>query len=87
MKQLINFCPVHGYKEEGTITTRFDMCVQNKVDRYHLVLAALKRLPQLGNRGSSLSQMCNDKLVMHQQYIREYGEDMPEIRNWKWKDK
>ena len=78
---------VHGYDEEGTITTRFDMCVQNKVDRYHLVLAALKRLPQLGNRGSSLSQMCNDKLVMHQQYIREYGEDMPEIRNWKWKDK
>jgi len=78
---------VHGYDEEGTITTRFDMCVQNKIDRYHLVLAALKRLPQLGNRGSSLSQMCNDKLIMHQQYIREYGEDMPEVKNWRWKDR
>lgn len=78
---------VHGYNEEGTITTRFDMCVQNKLDRYHLVLAALKRLPQLGNRGSALVQMCNDKLVMHKQYIYKYGEDMPEIKNWKWKDK
>lgn len=77
---------VHGYNEEGTITTRFDMCVQNKIDRYHLVLAALKRLPQLGNRGSSLAQMCKDKLVMHKQYIYEHGEDMPEIKNWKWKD-
>ena len=78
---------VHGYNEEGTITTRFDMCVQNKIDRYHLVLAALKRLPQLGNRGASLAQMCKDKLVIHKQYIYENGEDMPEIKNWKWKDK
>ena len=78
---------VHGYNEEGTITTRFDMCVQNKIDRYHLVLAALKRLPQLGNRGSSLNQLCKDKLVIHKQYIYEYGEDMPEIKNWKWEDK
>jgi len=77
---------VHGYNEEGTITTRFDMCVQNKIDRYHLVLAALKRLPMLGNRGASLSQMCKDKLVMHKQYIYEHGEDMPEVKNWKWKD-
>ena len=78
---------VHGYNEEGTITTRFDMCVQNKIDRYHLVLAALKRLPQLGNRGSSLNQLCKDKLVIHKQYIYEHGEDMPEIKNWKWEDK
>ena len=78
---------VHGYNEEGTITTRFDMCVQNGIDRYHLVLAALKRLPQLGNRGSMLTQMCKDKLVMHKQYIYEYGEDMPEIKNWVWEDK
>ena len=78
---------VHGYDEEGTITTRFDMCVQNKIDRYHLVLAALKRLPQLGNRGASLAQMCKDKLVMHKQYIYEHGEDMSEIKNWRWKDK
>ena len=77
---------VHGYNEEGTITTRFDMCVQNGIDRYHLVLAALKRLPKLGNRGSMLTQLCNDKLVMHKQYIYEHGEDMPEIKNWVWKD-
>ena len=77
---------VHGYNEEGTITTRFDMCVQNGIDRYHLVLAALKRLPKLGNRGSMLTQLCKDKLVMHKQYIYEHGEDMPEIKNWVWKD-
>lgn len=77
---------VHGYKEEGTITTRFDMCVQNGIDRYHLVLAALNRLPQLGNRGAMLNQLCKDKLVTHKQYITEYGKDMPEIQNWQWKD-
>ncbi len=77
---------VHGYKEEGTITTRFDMCVQNEIDRYHLVLAALKRLPQLGNRGAMLNQICKDKLVIHKQYIYEYGKDMPEVQNWQWKD-
>ena len=76
---------VHGYKEEGTITTPFDMRVQNELDRYHLVLAALKHLPQLGNRGSILNQICKDKLVSHKQYIKEYGEDMPEIKNWTWK--
>ena len=77
---------VHGYKEEGTITTRFDMCVQNEIDRYHLVLAALKNLPQLGNRSAMLNQLCKDKLVMHKQYIYEYGKDMPEIVNWQWED-
>lgn len=76
---------VHGYKEEGTITTRFDMCVQNEIDRYHLVLAALKRIPKLGNRSSLLMQLCKDKLVIHKQYIKEYGQDMPEIQNWQWK--
>ena len=78
---------VHGYNEEGTITTRFDMCVQNGIDRYHLVLAALKRLPQLGNRSALLKQSCKDKLVMHKQYIYEHGEDMPEIQNWHWEEK
>ena len=77
---------VHGYNEEGTITTRFDMCVQNGIDRYHLVQAALKRLPQLGNRGALLNQLCKDKLVIHKQYIYEHGEDMPEVRNWEWND-
>ena len=78
---------VHGYKEEGTITTPFDMRVQNGIDRYHLVLSALRRLPKLGNKSSSLSQLCQDKLVMHKQYIEEFGKDMDEIINWKWQDK
>ena len=78
---------VHGYKEEGTITTRFDMCVQNGLDRYHLVLAALKHLPQLGNRSALLNQLCKDKLVIHKQYIYEHGKDMPEIQDWQWKGK
>ncbi len=76
---------VHGYLEEGTITTTFDMKVQNKLDRYHLVMDALKYLPQLGDRKASLIEWCKDKLIEHKEYIHEYGEDMPEIRNWTWK--
>ena len=75
---------VYGYKEEGTITTPFDMRVQNEIDRFNLVKNAVKVLPQLGNRGSYLIQQMNDKLVEHKQYIHEYGIDMPEIREWKW---
>ena len=75
---------VHGYLEEGTITTPFDMRVQNEIDRYHLVMDALKYLPGLGNRSSELYQMCKEKLVEHKAYIREFGQDMEEIRNWKW---
>ena len=75
---------VKGYNEEGTITTPFDMRVQNKIDRYNLVMDAIKYLPQLGNRGSRLIQWCKDKLIEHNQYIREYGEDMPDVKNWKW---
>ena len=75
---------VHGYKEEGTITTPFDMRVQNEIDRYHLVMDALKYLPELGNKGSFVYQMCKNKLVEHNRYIREYGKDLEEIRNWKW---
>lgn len=77
---------VHGYKEEGTITTPFDMRVQNEIDRYHLVLSALKRLPNLGNKGAALNQLCRDKLVSHKQYIEEFGKDMNEVVNWQWKD-
>ena len=77
---------VHGYKEEGTITTPFDMRVQNKLDRYHLVLSALKQLPMLGNKSATLNQLCQDKLVMHKQYIEEFGKDMDEIINWKWEE-
>ena len=75
---------VHGYKEEGTITTSFDMRVQNELDRFHLVMAALKYLPKLANKGAFVYQQCKDKLVMHKQYITEYGQDLEEIRNWKW---
>ena len=75
---------VHGYQEEGTITTPFDMRVQNKIDRYNLVMDAIKYLPQLSNRGSRLIEWCKDKLIEHESYIREYGEDMPDVKNWKW---
>ena len=76
---------VHGYKEEGTITTPFDMRVQNELDRYHLVMNALKYLPNLGNKGANLNQWCKDKLIEHKEYIKEYGDDMPEIKNWYFK--
>ena len=77
---------VHGYKEEGTITTPFDMRVQNEMDRYHLVIDAIKYLPQLGNTGSALIQKCKDTLVEHSNYIRDYGKDLDEVENWKWED-
>jgi xylulose-5-phosphate/fructose-6-phosphate phosphoketolase len=75
---------VHGYKEEGTITTAFDMTVLNGLDRYHLVIDAIDRLPQTGSRGVYLKQQLQDKLVEHTHYIDKYGEDMPEIKNWRW---
>ena len=76
---------VHGYLEEGTITTSFDMKVQNKIDRYHLVMDALKYLPSLGNRSAFLIQKCRNKLIDHKLYIREYGQDMEEVRSWHWR--
>jgi len=75
---------VYGYHEEGTITTPFDMRVQNKIDRFDLVKSALKYLPQLGNKASHLVQQMNDTLVAHKQHISEFGEDLPEVINWKW---
>ena len=72
---------VHGYMEEGTITTPFDMRVQNKIDRYHLVMDALKYLPQLGKK-ESLEKWCLEQLEKHKLYIKEYGIDMPEINNF-----
>lgn len=75
---------VRGYKEEGTITTSFDMTVLNDMDRFHLVMDAIDRLPQIGSKGSMIKQHLAEKLVEHKRYINTYGEDMPEIRNWKW---
>jgi xylulose-5-phosphate/fructose-6-phosphate phosphoketolase len=75
---------VHGYREEGTVTTAFDMTVLNELDRFHLVLAVLDHLPTLGNKGAYLKQLLKDKLVEHRRYICEHGEDMPEVRNWRW---
>ena len=77
---------VRGYKEEGTITTPFDMRVLNDIDRFHLVIDVVKLLPQLGNRGAYVVQQMRDKLVEHKQYIAEYGVDLPEIAQWKWTD-
>ena len=75
---------VHGYLEEGTITTAFDMRVQNHIDRFSLVKEALKHLPQLGNRSGHLNQEMNDLLVKHKNYIAEYGQDLPEVLEWQW---
>ena len=75
---------VHGYNEEGTITTPFDMRVQNKIDRYNLVLDALKYLPQFDGESEGLKMECEQKLLFHKQYISEYGEDMEDIKRWKW---
>ena len=73
---------VHGYKEEGTITTPFDMRVQNELDRFHLVMSALKHTEKLQKVSANLLQICKDKLVEHKEYIKEYGDDLTEIKSW-----
>lgn len=75
---------VRGYKEEGTITTPFDMTVLNDLYRFRLVMDIVDRLPQTGDKGTYLKQQLEDKLIEHRQYIRKNGQDMPEIRNWQW---
>jgi len=77
---------VRGYKEEGTTTTPFDMTVLNDLDRFHLVGDVVDRVAGLGSKGAYLKQLMRDKLIEHEQYITVHGEDMPEIRNWKWSD-
>ena len=75
---------VRGYKEEGTTSTPFDMVVMNEVDRFHLAMDAIDRVPRLADKAIYLKQTLRNKLVDHKNYIRIHGEDMPEIQNWKW---
>jgi len=75
---------VRGYKEEGTTTTPFDMVVINDLDRFHLVMDVIDRVPTLDDKAAYVKQKLQDKLIEHQHYIEKHGEDMPEIRNWSW---
>jgi xylulose-5-phosphate/fructose-6-phosphate phosphoketolase len=75
---------VHGYKEEGTTTTPFDMTVLNELDRFHLVIDVLERVPALERRAANLIQTMREKLIEHRRYVNTYGDDMPGIRSWKW---
>lgn len=75
---------VRGYKEEGTTTTPFDMTVLNDLDRFHLAGDVVDRVPRLQRIGAHFKQFLRDKLAEHKEYICRYGEDMPEIRDWKW---
>ncbi|SEP17610.1 phosphoketolase [Nitrosovibrio sp. Nv6] len=77
---------VRGYKEEGTTTTPFDMTVLNDLDRFHLVMDVVDRVPKLASKGAYLKQLMRDKLIEHKRYITLHGEDMPEIREWRWPD-
>ncbi len=78
---------VRGYKEEGTTTTPFDIAVRNELDRFHLAGDVIDRVPGLGAKAAYLKQAIRDKLIEHTQYICKHGEDMPQIREWKWGDK
>jgi len=75
---------VRGYKEEGTTTTPFDMTVLNDLDRFHLAGDVVERVPRLRNISAHFKQFLREKLTEHRLYVNQYGEDMPEIRNWSW---
>jgi xylulose-5-phosphate/fructose-6-phosphate phosphoketolase len=75
---------VRGYKEEGTTTTPFDMVMLNDLDRFHLVLDVIDRVPGLGERAAGLRQRMHDERLRHRAYTREHGDDPPEVRDWTW---
>ena len=75
---------MRGYKEEGTTTTPFDMVVLNDMDRFHLVEDVIDRVPHLRAKAAYAKQAIRDKLIEHKQYIVRHGEDMPEVREWRW---
>ncbi|MGH7256091.1 MAG: phosphoketolase, partial [Nitrospirales bacterium] len=75
---------VRGYKEEGTTTTPFDMVVRNDLDRFHLVMDVIDRVPKLGYHAAYGKQAMRDKLIEHKEHITTYGDDMPEVRDWTW---
>jgi xylulose-5-phosphate/fructose-6-phosphate phosphoketolase len=75
---------VHGYNEEGTTTTPFDMVVRNKLDRFHLAADVIDRVPRLATVAAYAKQAIRDKLIEHSIYIRQHGEDMPEVKEWHW---
>ncbi len=81
-----NHCNLHvrGYKEQGTTTTPFDMVVLNEMDRFHLAGDAIDRVPRLTDRAGHVKQLIRDRLVEHRLYIEKYGQDMPDIRDWRW---
>jgi xylulose-5-phosphate/fructose-6-phosphate phosphoketolase len=75
---------VHGFEEEGTTTTPFDMAVLNRLDRFHLAINVIDRVPGLSMTAAHIRQQFRDKLIEHARYVREHGEDMPEIQQWSW---
>ena len=75
---------VRGYKEEGTTTTPFDMTVLNDMDRFHLVCDVAERVPKLASRAAHIRQAMQNKRIEHTAYIRRHGDDMPEVKEWKW---
>jgi xylulose-5-phosphate/fructose-6-phosphate phosphoketolase len=75
---------VRDYKEEGTVTTPFDMVSRNDLDRFHLVMDVVDRVPSLGTRAAHIKQAMQAKLIQHREYVTEHGDDLPEIKNWKW---
>jgi xylulose-5-phosphate/fructose-6-phosphate phosphoketolase len=77
---------VHGFEEEGTTTTPFDMVVLNRLDRFHLAIDVIERVPRLGITAAAIKQRFRDKLLEHTTYVRAHGEDMPQIRDWSWPD-